>query len=199
MAQRIEVREAERPDAPDIAEIHLTARHGAMSYCTNLTPIKRRETGLPASSATDPPRGGSRRSNTRCGLHAHRWRKLHSPLCAASLATTRRWVMPAKQGQSLEPPAARALRFSAQHQCEGILRVRRDSVPCSSQKVATKRTIRTLNMNGSQLDEPASLLKLVASLPCAGAFGDRRWRDRRHVAIGPPSLFGRVRRTRPPV
>ena len=32
MAQRIEVREAERPDAPDIAEIHLAARRGAMPY-----------------------------------------------------------------------------------------------------------------------------------------------------------------------
>jgi GNAT superfamily N-acetyltransferase len=32
MAQRIEVREAERPDASDIAEIHLAARHGAMPY-----------------------------------------------------------------------------------------------------------------------------------------------------------------------
>ena len=36
--------------------------------------------------------------------------------------------------------------------------------------------------------------KPVASFPCAGAFGDRRWRDRGQVVIGPPSLFGLVRR-----
>ncbi len=32
------------------------------------------------------------------------------------------------------------------------------------------------------------------SFPCAWAFGDRRWRGRRQVAIGPPGLFGLVRR-----
>src|ERR1700741_5006849 len=73
----------------------------------------------------------------------------------------------------------------------GIFTSPRGSVPCSAQMVATKRTSRTSNMSGSERDEPARLLKLVASLPCAGAFGDRRWRDRRRVAIGPPSLLGR--------
>jgi hypothetical protein len=33
-----------------------------------------------------------------------------------------------------------------------------------------------------------------SSFPCAWAFGDRRWRGRRQVAIGPPGLFGLVRR-----
>jgi hypothetical protein len=37
-------------------------------------------------------------------------------------------------------------------------------------------------------------LRPVKSFPCAGAFGDRRWRGRRQVAIGPSGLFGRVRR-----
>jgi hypothetical protein len=32
VAEGIEVREAERPDAPDIAEIRLAARRGAMPY-----------------------------------------------------------------------------------------------------------------------------------------------------------------------
>ena len=30
--------------------------------------------------------------------------------------------------------------------------------------------------------------------PCAWAFGDRRWRGRRQVTIGPPGLLGLVRR-----
>ena len=30
--------------------------------------------------------------------------------------------------------------------------------------------------------------------PCAWAFGERKWRGRRQVAIGPPGLFGLVRR-----
>ena len=37
-------------------------------------------------------------------------------------------------------------------------------------------------------------LKAGPSFPCAWAFGDRRWRGRRQVAIGPPGLFGLVRR-----
>jgi hypothetical protein len=37
-------------------------------------------------------------------------------------------------------------------------------------------------------------LKPVASFPCAAVFGGRRWRGRRQVAIGPPGLFGLVRR-----
>jgi hypothetical protein len=36
--------------------------------------------------------------------------------------------------------------------------------------------------------------KAGPSFPCAWAFGDRRWRGRRQVAIGPPGLFGLVRR-----
>jgi hypothetical protein len=32
------------------------------------------------------------------------------------------------------------------------------------------------------------------SFSCARAFGDRRWRGRRQVAIGPPGRFGLVRR-----
>ena len=37
-------------------------------------------------------------------------------------------------------------------------------------------------------------LKPVASFPCAGAFGHRTRRGRRQVAVGPPGLFGFVRR-----
>jgi hypothetical protein len=37
--------------------------------------------------------------------------------------------------------------------------------------------------------------KAGPSFPCAWAFGDRRWRGRRQVAIGPPGLFGLVRRS----
>ena len=36
--------------------------------------------------------------------------------------------------------------------------------------------------------------KAGPSFPCAWAFGERRWRGRRQVAIGPPGLFGLVRR-----
>jgi len=36
--------------------------------------------------------------------------------------------------------------------------------------------------------------KAGPSFPCAWAFGDRRWRGRRQVAIGPPGLFGLISR-----
>ena len=35
--------------------------------------------------------------------------------------------------------------------------------------------------------------KAGPSFPCAWAFGERRWRGRRQVAIGPPGLFGLAR------
>src|ERR1700758_1996176 len=41
---------------------------------------------------------------------------------------------------------------------------------------------------------PPETLKAGRSFLCARAFGDRSWRGRRQVAIGPPGLFGFVRR-----
>ena len=40
----------------------------------------------------------------------------------------------------------------------------------------------------------SEILKAGPSFPCAWAFDDRRRRGRRQVAIGPPGLFGLVRR-----